>query len=57
MLGDDSFSVRPRKGEYMLLDRKSTCVNTVIFQTPSKLAFLEVCATVSFSLVSSQALI
>ena len=37
MLGDDSFSVRPRKGKYMLLDRKSTCVNTVIFQTPSKL--------------------
>ncbi len=37
MLGDDSFTVRPRKGEYMLLDRKSTCVNTVIFQTPSKL--------------------
>ena len=37
MLGDDSFTVRPRKGEYMLLDRKSTCVETVIFQTPSKL--------------------
>jgi len=37
MLGDDSFSIRPRKGEYMLLDRKSTCVDTVVFQTPSRL--------------------
>lgn len=37
MLGDTSFTVHPRKGEYMLLDRKSTCVRTVIFQTPSKL--------------------
>ena len=37
MLGDDSFSVHPRKGEYMLFDRKNTCVRTVIFQTPSKL--------------------
>ena len=37
MLGDDSFAVKPRKGEYMLFDRKATCVKTVIFQTPSKL--------------------
>ena len=37
MLGDDSFTVRPRKGEYMLLDRKATCVETVVFQTPSRL--------------------
>lgn len=37
MLGDDSFSIHPRKGEYMLFDRKSTCVKTVVFQTPSKL--------------------
>lgn len=37
MLGDTSFTVHPRKGEYMLLDRKATCVKTVIFQTPSKL--------------------
>ncbi|MDD6871671.1 MAG: FAD-dependent oxidoreductase, partial [Clostridiales bacterium] len=37
MLGDDSFSVHPRKGEYMLFDRKNTCVRTVIFQTPSRL--------------------
>ena len=27
----------PRQGEYMLFDRKNTCVRTVIFQTPSKL--------------------
>ena len=37
MLGDDSFTVKPRKGEYMLFDRKATCVKTVIFQTPSKM--------------------
>ena len=37
MLGDTSFTVKPRKGEYMLLDRKSTNVKLVIFQTPSKL--------------------
>ena len=37
MLGDDSFSVHPRKGEYMLFDRKNACVRTVIFQTPSRL--------------------
>ena len=37
MLGDTSFTVHPRKGEYMLMDRKSTCVRTVVFQTPSKL--------------------
>ena len=37
MLGDDSFSISPRKGEYMLMDRKDTCVRTVIFQTPTKM--------------------
>ncbi|MBQ2954988.1 MAG: FAD-dependent oxidoreductase [Clostridia bacterium] len=37
MLGDSSFTVSPRKGEYMLLDRTATSVKTVIFQTPSKL--------------------
>lgn len=37
MVGDDSFTVRPRKGEYMLLDRKAAKVEKVIFQTPSKL--------------------
>lgn len=37
MLGDDSFKISPRKGEYLLLDRAYTNVKTVIFQTPSKL--------------------
>lgn len=37
MMGDVSFTVHPRKGEYMLMDRKAACVKTVIFQTPSKL--------------------
>ena len=38
MLGDDSFRVHPRRGEYMLLDRE--CGNTVgctIFHTPTKM--------------------
>ncbi len=37
LLGDDSFVIRPRKGEYMLLDRIASEVKTVIFQTPSQL--------------------
>jgi len=37
MIGDDSFSVRARKGEYMLLDRSAQTPNVVIFQTPSKM--------------------
>ncbi len=37
LLNDTSFTVHPRKGEYLLMDRKSTSVKTVIFQTPSKL--------------------
>ncbi|MBR0462954.1 MAG: FAD-dependent oxidoreductase [Clostridia bacterium] len=37
MLGDDSFTISPRKGEYMLMDRKNTCVRTVVFQTPTKM--------------------
>ena len=37
MIGDDSFSVRARKGEYMLLDRSAKTPNVVIFQTPSKM--------------------
>ncbi len=37
MVGDDSFSIRPRKGEYMLLDRSAAQVKTVVFQTPSVL--------------------
>lgn len=37
LIGDDSFTISPRKGEYMLLDKQALCVGTVIFQTPSKL--------------------
>ena len=38
LVGDDSFSIHPRRGEYILMDK--TCGNTVdctIFRTPSKL--------------------
>lgn len=37
MLGDASFSIHPRKGEYLLMDRNACIARTVIFQTPSKL--------------------
>ncbi|MDL2205884.1 NAD(P)/FAD-dependent oxidoreductase [Eubacteriales bacterium OttesenSCG-928-N13] len=37
MMGDDSFTIKPRKGEYMLMDRTATDTWTVVFQTPSKL--------------------
>ena len=38
MLGDDSFKINPRKGEYLLLDkRQGNVVNKVIFQPPTKL--------------------
>lgn len=37
LISDDSFTISPRKGEYMLLDKQALCVGTVIFQTPSKL--------------------
>ncbi len=37
LIGDDSSTISPRKGEYMLLDKQALCVGTVIFQTPSKL--------------------
>ena len=37
MLGDDSFSIHPRKGEYLLMDRNACIARTVIFQTPTKL--------------------
>ncbi len=37
MIGDDSFSIRPRKGEYMLIDRTADSPWTVLFQTPTKL--------------------
>lgn len=38
MVGDESFSVRPRRGEYMLLDREcGTLVNSTVFRCPSKM--------------------
>jgi glycerol-3-phosphate dehydrogenase len=37
MIGDDSFSVFPRKGEYLLVDRAVKSPEKVIFQTPTKL--------------------
>ena len=37
MVGDDSFAITPRKGEYLLLDRTAQPLHTVIFQTPSAL--------------------
>ena len=37
LLGDDSFSIHPRKGEYLLMDRSACIARTVVFQTPSKL--------------------
>ena len=37
MIGDDSFTVRPRKGEYLLMDRSAKAPKYVIFQTPSRL--------------------
>jgi len=36
MVGDTSFTITPRKGEYLLMDKKQgKIVNSVIFQTPS----------------------
>ncbi len=38
MVGDKSFSVSPRRGEYMLMDKEyGTLVSHTIFQTPSKM--------------------
>jgi len=38
MVGDNSFTIRPRKGEYILLDKsQGNIVKTVIFQTPTKM--------------------
>lgn len=37
--GDDSFSIKPRKGEYILFDKAvNYLVNTVLFPTPSKVS-------------------
>lgn len=38
MVGDDSFKINPRRGEYMLLDREcGTVVSHTIFRCPSKM--------------------
>lgn len=38
MVGDDSFTINPRRGEYILLDKEcGTLVNTTVFRTPSKM--------------------
>lgn len=38
MIGDTHFSIKPRKGEYLLLDKnQGHQVHTVVFQTPSAL--------------------
>ena len=38
MIGDESFSVHPRKGEYILLDKEcGNIVSHTIFRTPSKM--------------------
>ena len=38
LIGDDSFRVHPRKGEYILLDKEcGNLVSHTIFQTPSKM--------------------
>jgi len=38
LIGDDSFCVHPRRGEYMLLDREcGNLVSHTIFRTPSKM--------------------
>ncbi len=38
MLGDDTFDIIPRKGEYLILDKSERqIVNSVIFQVPSKM--------------------
>lgn len=35
MLGDHSFDILPRKGEYLLLDHSANCMTRVVFQTPT----------------------
>lgn len=38
MVGDSSFEVHPRRGEYILLDKEcGRLVNTTVFRTPSKM--------------------
>ena len=37
MVGDESFSIHGRKGEYMLMDHSANLMTRVVFQTPSKM--------------------
>ena len=37
MIGDESFTIHPRKGEYILLDRSEKRPEMVIFPTPTKM--------------------
>lgn len=38
LVGDDSFSIKPRKGQYILLGKdQGDLVNTVVFQAPTKM--------------------
>lgn len=38
MVGDDSFTVHPRRGEYILLDKEcGSLINATVFRTPSKM--------------------
>jgi len=48
LAGDDTFTIQPRKGEYILFDRKvGNLVNSVIFPTPSKVTKgILICPTV-----------
>ena len=39
MAGDESFTIKPRRGEYILFDRSAgSLVNTVLFPTPDKVS-------------------
>lgn len=39
LAGDDSFCIKPRKGEYLLFDKKASgLIKTVIFPTPTKVS-------------------
>ncbi len=35
MASDESFAIRPRKGEYMLLDHSANIMSRIVFQTPT----------------------
>lgn len=37
LIGDNSFTITPRRGEYMIYDKPNLCVNSVLFTVPTKL--------------------